>query len=126
MTKFLGRLFIKNYQNTSDPEVRKNYGTLASVVGIIINLLLAIFKLLCGILAHSVAIMADAANNLSDAGSSLIVLFGFKLAGQKPDPDHPFGHGRIEYMSAFIVSPVRAYSARLSLRSITISAPVFC
>ena len=104
MTKFLGKLFIKNYQNTSDPEVRKNYGTLASVVGIIINLLLAIFKLLCGILAHSVAIMADAFNNLSDSGTSVITLISFKISSRPADKEHPFGHARMEYIASMIVS----------------------
>lgn len=104
MTKFLGRLFIKNYQSISDPEVRKNYGTLASVVGIIINLLLAIFKLLCGILAHSVAIMADAFNNLSDSGTSVITLISFKISSRPADKEHPFGHARMEYIASMIVS----------------------
>lgn len=104
MTKLLGRLFIKNYQNTSDPEIRKNYGTLASVVGIIINLLLAIFKLLCGILARSVAIMADAFNNLSDSGTSVITLISFKISSRPADKEHPFGHARMEYIASMIVS----------------------
>ena len=104
MTKLLGRLFIKNYQNTSDPEVRKKYGTLSSVVGIIINLLLAIFKLLCGVLAHSVAIMADAFNNLSDSGTSVITLISFKISSRPADKEHPFGHARMEYIASMIVS----------------------
>jgi cation diffusion facilitator family transporter len=104
MTKLLGRLFINNYENTSDPNVRKNYGTLASVVGIIINLLLAVFKLLCGILAHSVAIMADAFNNLSDSGTSVITLISFKISSRPADKEHPFGHARMEYIASMIVS----------------------
>ena len=104
MTKLLGRLFIKNYENTSDPTVRKNYGTISSVVGIIINILLAIFKLLCGIVSSSVSIMADAFNNLSDAGTSVITLISFKLSSRPADKEHPFGHARMEYIASMIVS----------------------
>lgn len=104
MTKLLGRLFIKDYNNTSDPTVRKNYGTLSSVVGIIINLILAIFKLICGLLSHSVAIMADAFNNLSDSGTSVITLISFKISSRPADKEHPFGHARMEYIASMIVS----------------------
>lgn len=104
MTKLLGRLFIKNYENTSDPSVRKAYGTLSSVVGIIINLILAIFKLLCGILSNSVSIMADAFNNLSDSGTSVITLISFKISSRPADKEHPFGHARMEYIASMIVS----------------------
>ena len=104
MTKLLGRLFIKNYKNTTDPSVRKAYGTLSSVVGIIINLILAIFKLLCGILSNSVSIMADAFNNLSDSGTAVITLISFKISSRPADKEHPFGHARMEYIASMIVS----------------------
>ena len=89
---------------TQDAGVRRRYGRLAGGVGIGMNLLLFGIKLLAGLLTASVAVLADAFNNLSDAGSSLITLIGFKMAGQKPDLDHPFGHGRIEYISGLIVA----------------------
>jgi len=99
MVTLLTKLFIKNYQNTKDPGVRQAYGMLCGIVGIFFNLILFATKALAGFLSHSIAITADAFNNLSDAASSIITLVGFKIAGQKPDSDHPFGHGRIEYIS---------------------------
>ncbi len=104
MVVLLSRLFIKNRENTSNPQVRQSYGILCGIVGIAFNILLFAGKFLAGTLSHSIAITADAFNNLSDAGSSVITLIGFKMAGQKPDPDHPFGHGRIEYISGLLVS----------------------
>ena len=104
MIGFLASRFIKDYQNTSDAAVRRAYGVLCGAVGIVINLLLFALKLLAGTLAGSVAITADAFNNLSDAGASIVTLLGFRLAGQKPDNTHPFGHGRIEYISGLLVS----------------------
>lgn len=104
MITCLSKLFIKNYQDTKDPNVRQSYGILCGAVGIALNLLLFAGKFLAGALSNSIAITADAFNNLSDAGSSVITLIGFKMAGQKPDPDHPFGHGRIEYVSGLMVS----------------------
>ena len=104
MITFLARHLIKDYKETTRPRVRQAYGILCGAVGIALNLLLFAAKLFAGIISHSIAITADAFNNLSDAGSSVVTLFGFKLAGQKPDPDHPFGHGRIEYISGLIVS----------------------
>ena len=106
MIGFLACRFIKDYQNTSDAAVRRAYGVLCGAVGIAINLLLFALKLFAGTLAGSVAITADAFNNLSDAGASIVTLLGFRLAGQKPDPEHPFGHGRLEYVSGLIVSIV--------------------
>ena len=106
MIGFLARRFIQNYQNTADAAVRRAYGVLCGAVGIAINLLLFALKLLAGTLAGSVAITADAFNNLSDAGASIVTLLGFRLAGHKPDTEHPFGHGRIEYISGLIVSLV--------------------
>lgn len=104
MVTFLSRLFIKDRDNTSSPKVRQAYGVLSGAVGIFFNLLLFAGKFFAGFLSNSIAITADAFNNLSDAGSSVITLIGFKMAGQKPDPTHPFGHGRIEYLSGLAVS----------------------
>lgn len=101
MITLLSNIFIKN---KDEAECRKAYGTLCSIVGICLNILLFIGKYIAGAVSGSVAIMADAFNNLSDAGSSFITLIGFLFAGKKPDPDHPFGHGRFEYISGFIVS----------------------
>ena len=106
MIGLLAKHLIKDYQNITAPEVRRAYGVLCGAVGIAINLLLFALKLLAGTLAGSVAITADAFNNLSDAGASIVTLLGFRLAGQKPDTEHPFGHGRNEYISVLIVSLV--------------------
>lgn len=104
MITLLSRIMIKNYENTEDPGVRRSYGILCGAVGIFLNLMLFVGKFLAGILSGSIAITADAFNNLSDAGSSIVTLLGFKLASQKPDSDHPFGHGRLEYISGLIVA----------------------
>ncbi len=104
MISFLSSVFIKDYKNMQDANVRQKYGILCGAVGIFLNILLFAAKFFAGIISASVAITADAVNNLSDVGSSLITLIGFKLAGQAPDPDHPFGHGRIEYISGLVVS----------------------
>ena len=104
MISLLSRWFIPNRDNTANPVVRQKYGVLCGILGIVLNLLLFAGKTLAGILSGSIAITADAFNNLSDAGSSLITLVGFRLAGQKPDPQHPFGHGRFEYISGLLVS----------------------
>lgn len=104
MVSILARLFIKDNQNITSPGVRQAYGVLCGAVGIGFNILLFIGKFLAGTLSNSISITADAFNNLSDAGSSLITLIGFKMSGQEPDIDHPFGHGRIEYLSGLFVS----------------------
>lgn len=104
LTKALCRLFIKDGDNVNDPGVRLAYGRMAGIVGILCNVLLCGLKMLAGVLAGSVAMIADAFNNLSDAGSSVVTLIGFKLAGSPPDKDHPFGHGRMEYLSAMAVA----------------------
>ena len=104
MIKFFSNLLIKNKDDYQSPEVRQAYGVLCGSVGIGLNIILFAGKLLAGLFSHSIAIMADAINNLSDAGSSVITLIGFRLAGQKPDTDHPYGHGRIEYLSGLFVS----------------------
>lgn len=101
MITILSKIFIKNVE---DEKGRKAYGTLCSIVGILLNVLLFVGKYIAGVLSGSVAITADAFNNLSDAGSSFITLVGFLFAGKKPDLDHPFGHGRFEYISGFVVS----------------------
>ncbi len=106
MISCLAKLFIKDYKNTSDVKVRQSYGMLCGAVGILLNSFLFLVKFIAGQLSHSIAITADAFNNLSDAGSSVITLVGFKMAGQKPDSQHPFGHGRIEYISGLLVSVV--------------------
>lgn len=103
MISFLARLFIKT-EGKSQAAVRKAYGILCGAVGIGFNVLLFLGKFFAGTLSGSIAITADAFNNLSDAGSSFVTLLGFQLAGQKPDPEHPFGHGRIEYLSGLVVS----------------------
>ncbi len=104
MITLLAKLFIPDHEKTDLPEVRRRYGVLSGTVGIFLNLLLFAGKLAAGILAHSVSITADAFNNLSDAASSVITLIGFKLAGKRADSDHPFGHGRIEYIAGLLVS----------------------
>lgn len=116
MVELLTRYFVKT-KDSESLEARQAYGMLCGSVGIFFNVLLAIGKFVAGLLSGSIAIMADAANNLSDAGSSLIVLFGFKLAGQKPDPDHPFGHGRVEYISGLLVSVLIIFMAFELLKS---------
>lgn len=103
MVTLLSKIFIKD-QDTGQPKVRQAYGILSGAVGIFFNLLLFAGKFFAGTLSNSISITADAFNNLSDAGSSVITLIGFKMAGQKPDPTHPFGHGRIEYLSGLAVS----------------------
>ncbi len=104
MVKLLAKLFIKNQNDFSSPDVRRQYGVLCGGLGIFLNIVLFALKLFVGILTGSVAVTADAVNNISDAGSSLVTMIGFRLAGKKPDPEHPFGHGRIEYISGLIVA----------------------
>ncbi len=104
MINRLVRLFIQDCDNVTDPAVREKYGVLSGAVGIVLNLLLSAGKFFAGVLTGSIAITADAFNNLSDAGSSVVTLVGFKLAGQKADDGHPFGHGRAEYLAGLLVS----------------------
>ena len=104
MIQLLAKLLIKDHQCVEDPGVRRAYGSLCCIVGICLNVLLFAGKYLAGVISGSIAITADAFNNLSDAGSSLVTLAGFRLAGKKPDPEHPFGHGRLEYISGLVVS----------------------
>lgn len=106
MVTLLSKIFIKNREDIKNPQVRLAYGMLCGAVGIFLNLCLFTGKFIAGTISHSIAITADAFNNLSDAGSSIITLIGFRMAGQKPDSDHPFGHGRIEYVSGLLVSVI--------------------
>lgn len=104
LSNFLTKLFIKNSDDVQTPKVRNAYANLAGIVGILVNVILFLIKLSVGLLVGSVAIMADAFNNLSDAASSVITIIGFRMANKPADAEHPFGHGRIEYLSALIVS----------------------
>ena len=104
MITFMASLFIKDSKNYKEPSVRQAYGVLSGAVGIGLNILLFFGKWLAGTISGSIAITADAFNNLSDAGSSIITLIGFRLSGQEPDPEHPFGHGRMECISGLLVS----------------------
>ena len=103
MTNFLIRCFVKNSENVKDPTVRSAYGKLAGICGIAANVLLFLGKLFAGVLSGAVSVIADAFNNLSDAASAVITLLGFKLAEAPPDDEHPFGHGRMEYLSGLIL-----------------------
>ena len=104
MTDLLIRLFVKDRENVQSPVVRSKYGFLSSVTGIVVNLLLSMSKLAVGLLSNSVSIVADAINNLSDAGSSIISFVGFKMASRPADKEHPFGHARVEYITTIIVA----------------------
>lgn len=139
MTHILLKLFVKNNDNPKDPKVRHAYGVLSSTVGILLNILLAILKLTAGVLTASIAITADALNNLSDAGSQVISLISFKMAAKPADRDHPFGHARIEYVASMIVSfiilTIGADLCKSSIQSIfapanisfgTVSAIILC
>lgn len=106
MISLLSKIFIKENSEGSSPKARRAYGILCGIVGIALNVMLFVLKLVASAITGSVSIAADAMNNLSDAGSSVVTLIGFGLAGQKPDTSHPFGHGRIEYISGFIVSMI--------------------
>ena len=128
MIRFLARLLIRDYENTADPAVRRAYGVLCGVAGIALNALLFAAKYLAGALTGSIAVMADAFNNLSDAGSSLVTLLGFRISGKRSDPEHPFGHGRVEYIAGLIVAMLIIYMglelARDSIGTILNPAPV--
>ncbi len=103
MTNFLIKLFIKDKDNVEEPSVRGKYAMLSSITGIVVNILLSIFKLIIGIIANSMSIISDALNNVSDAGSSIVTMIGFKMSQKKVDSDHPWGHGRMEYITGFFV-----------------------
>ena len=102
-------LFIKDYTNINDESVRNRYGIFSSVAGIVLNIMLFVFKIIASMITSSIAIAADALNNLSDAGSSIITFIGFRMAGKPADDDHPFGHGRAEYIAAAVVAMLILY-----------------
>ena len=104
MHAILIKLFIRDSENTKDIRVRTAYGTLGSVTGVVVNLILAVAKYIAGVISGSISVTADAINNLSDAGSSIVSFFGVKLSAKPADKGHPYGHGRIEYISASIVA----------------------
>ena len=104
MFKILAKKFIKNYTDFNNSKVREQYGTFCSVISIGCNIVLVVFKLTMGVITHSIAIQADGLNNLSDVGSNLASLFGFKLANKHPDSEHPYGHGRMEYVAGLIIA----------------------
>lgn len=104
MIRLLAKLFIKDWKNIANPKVRQAYGVLCGSLGVFWNVVLFAGKFLAGTLSGSIAITADAFNNLSDAGASVVTFAGFRFAGQKPDPEHPFGHGRMEYISGMVVA----------------------
>ncbi len=128
MTGLLIRLFVRNHQNTQDPQVRTAYGKLSGWVGIVCNLLLCAGKFIAGLISGSVSIIADAANNLSDASSSIISLLGFKLSEKSADEEHPYGHARYEYLSGFIIAMMVAVIgfqlAKSSVEKIISPSPV--
>ena len=106
LTKLLIRMFVKDSENVKNPEVRTAYGNMSGITGIVLNLILFLAKLLAGIFSSSVSIIADAFNNLSDAGSSVVTFLGFKLASRPADDEHPYGHGRYEYVAGMAISVV--------------------
>lgn len=128
MTALLIRLFVRNHKNTADPQVRTVYGKLSGWVGIVCNLILCAAKFIIGLISDSVSIVADAANNLSDASSSIISLLGFKLSEKSADEEHPYGHARYEYLSGFIIAVMVAVIgfqlARSSVEKIISPSPV--
>lgn len=104
MTQLLLKLFVKNYKNTENERVRIRLGILSGTVGILLNIILSVFKMIFGALTKSISIVADGANNIFDAISSIINLVGFKISGKPADDEHPFGHGRVEYISALTLA----------------------
>ena len=121
MIKLLAKIFIKNPSDYSNLNVRRDYGILCGAFGVFLNCILFALKFIFGTMAASVAMVADAFNNLSDAASSVVQIFGFKLSSKKPDPEHPFGHGRIEYIAGLIVSFLILYMGVELLKSSIIS-----
>ena len=109
MVNLLAKLFIKNYKNVEDDKVRTSYGTMAGIFGIVTNYILVVIKLFIGILSFSISIIADAINNLSDMGSSLLTIIGFKISNKPADKDHPYGHQRVEYIISLIIAMIIAF-----------------
>ncbi len=119
MIKLLSKLFIKNRENVGDPTVRRNYGVLCGAVGIVLNLLLSAAKITMGLITGSVSVLADGVNNVSDAGSSTITLLGFRISAKPVDKEHPFGHGRAEYIGGLIVAvAIILVGAELAISSV--------
>lgn len=106
MTNFLVKTFIKNPEDINNPQVREKYGTLSSIVGIICNIMLFVLKYIMGTLAHSISVISDAFNNLSDCASCIVTLLGYKMAAKPADKEHPFGHGRIEYLVSLVIAAI--------------------
>ena len=104
MVNLLAKLFIKDYKNVESENVRTAYGTMSGIFGIITNCVLVIIKLFIGIISASISIIADAINNLSDMGSSLLTIIGFKISNKPADKDHPYGHQRVEYIISLIIA----------------------
>lgn len=104
MVSLLIKILVNDYNNIGDDRVRRGYGVVCGTVGILLNIVLCCIKVFAGMLSGSIAVISDAINNLTDAGSSVVNVVGFKMAGRKPDTEHPFGHGRIEYVSGLIIS----------------------
>ncbi len=130
MTNLLIKLFVRDYQNTNDISVRTSYGTLSGAVGIAVNILLSVAKLIIGSISGSIAITGDALNNLSDAGSSAISLIGFKISSKPADEEHPYGHGRLEYICGLGVAVIIMFMGFELIKSsidkiINPSLPVF-
>ncbi|MBQ9734750.1 MAG: cation transporter [Clostridia bacterium] len=117
MNTLIKKLFIKNYKQTSNPIVRAAYGVVAGILGIIFNVILFTIKLLAGILSGSIAIIADAINNLSDFMTSIVTVIGFKISRRPADKEHPFGHQRIEYITALLVACIITFIGVETLRS---------
>jgi len=116
MYKFFGKLFVKNYNDLKNNEVRASYGKMASTVGIISNIFLGALKVILGIITASISIIADAINNITDSLSSIISLVGYKISTKKADEDHPFGHERVEFISGLIVAILMVVIACLLLK----------
>ena len=106
MTNFLVKRFIKDYDKTEDIKVREKYGMLSSAVGVVCNILLFALKYMMGTISNSISVISDAFNNLSDCASCIVTLFGYKLAAKPADKDHPFGHGRMEYLTSLSIAVV--------------------
>jgi cation diffusion facilitator family transporter len=104
MTALIIRLFVKDSDKVKNPKVRERYGVVAGMVGIVLNILLTLFKIITGLVTGTMSIVADSINNLSDATSSIVTMVGFKMSGKPADKEHPYGHGRAEYIAGFVVA----------------------
>lgn len=104
MIKILIKRFIKNYEQVNDPEIRKAYGMFSGILGVILNILLFMIKIITGFIMNSIAIISDAFNNLTDSASSVVTIYGASLSNKPPDKEHPYGHGRMEYIASLVVA----------------------